>query len=95
MVQEHAPSRNGRTSESAPSTTLAGPDFWHSLINEAEAARFLGLTVRCLQGWRYKGGGPKFVRISARCIRYRRRDCREFFEARLRTSTSDPGPEPG
>ena len=68
-------------------------NFWHGLIDEAEAARFLGLTVRCLQGWRYKGSELKYVRVSARCIRYRRVDLRNFAEARLRTSTSDPGPE--
>lgn len=68
--------------------------FWHSLIPESEAAAFLGLTPRCLQGWRYRGGGPPFVKISARCIRYRRSGLRAYADARLRTSTSDPGPEP-
>ncbi len=68
-------------------------NFWHGLIDEQAAAGFLGLTIRTLQGWRYRGGGPQYVRVSARCIRYRRADLREFSEARLRTSTSDPGPE--
>ncbi len=68
-------------------------NFWHGLIDDTEAAAFLGLTIRCLQGWRYKGCGPKFVRVSARCIRYRRAELRQFADARLRTSTSDPGPE--
>ncbi len=77
----------------APAPTEGDPSFWHELIDEEQAARFLGLTARCLQGWRYKGGGPKYVRLSQRCIRYRRFDCREFADARLRTSTSDPGPK--
>ena len=77
------------------STPLAGretdSDYWHSLITEAEAANFLGFTVRCLQNWRYRGGGPVYVKPNARNVRYRRIDLRRWAEARLRTSTSDGG----
>ena len=66
-------------------------DFWYGLINETAAAEFLNLSVRSLQGYRYKGGGPRFIRISSRCIKYRRIDGREWAEARLRSSTSDQG----
>ncbi len=59
------------------------------LKTEREAADFLGLTARCLQAWRYRGGGTKFVRISSRCIRYRQSDLREWTEARLRSDTSE------
>ena len=99
MSLEHSPARASGPAP-APDPAKAGegqPDvhgdaaFWHGLIDETEAAAFLGLTIRCLQGWRYKGRGPKFVRVSARCIRYRRSELREFADARLRTSTSDTG----
>ncbi len=60
-----------------------------NLLTEREAADFLGVTSRCLQAWRYRGGGPKFVRISSRCIRYRQSDLREWTEARLRSDTSE------
>ena len=66
-------------------------EFWFSLINERAMAEFMGLTDRTLQKWRRTGEGPKFVRISNRCVKYRRIDGREFSEARLRSSTSDPG----
>ena len=66
-------------------------EFWFALIPEAEAADFLNLSVRSLQGFRYRGGGPRYVRISGRCIKYRRIDLREWTEARLRSSTSDRG----
>ena len=69
------------------------PEYWNQLVDEQSAAGFLGLTIRTLQGWRYKGGGPQYVRISARCVRYRRLDLRDYAEARLRTSTSDPAAE--
>lgn len=63
------------------------------LFNEREAAVFLGYTVRALQNWRLRGGGPTFVKVSERSVRYRMRDLKTWVEQRLRTSTSDPGPE--
>ena len=66
-------------------------DYWYALINEKAAARFLDLEPRTMQGLRQRGGGPDFIRISSRCIRYRRIDLREWAEARMRSSTSDPG----
>lgn len=65
------------------------PDYLDRLIDEGEAARFVGYTVRALQGWRVKGGGPMFVKISARSIRYRRRELIEWAEAHLRANTSE------
>ena len=61
------------------------------LLTEAEAARRLGFTPRFLQQRRYAGGGPKFVRISARAIRYRPEDLEAWAAERVRTSTSDLG----
>ena len=67
------------------------PGYWHELIQKGEAARFLDLTERFLEVRRQRGGGPRFIVISSRCIRYRRIDLRTWSEALLRTSTSDPG----
>jgi len=61
------------------------------LLTEKEAAKVLGFSVRTLQGWRYRGGGPRFVRISKGCIRYRQEDLNHWVESRLRWSTSDDG----
>lgn len=65
------------------------PDYYDRLINENEAAIFVGYTVRALQNWRVRGGGPRFVKVSARSIRYRRRDLIEWAESRLVSSTSE------
>ena len=65
------------------------PDYLDRLINETEAAGFIGYTIRALQGWRVKGGGPKFIKVSARSIRYRRRDLIAWAEARLCSHTSE------
>jgi hypothetical protein len=62
------------------------------LLNEHEAAAHLGYTIRALQNWRLRGGGPLFVKVSDRSIRYRKRDLTTWIEEKLRSSTSDPGP---
>ena len=67
------------------------PDYWNALIDEKAAAAFLGLTDRTMQALRQRGGGPKYISISSRCLRYRRVDLRKWAEARVRTSTSDQG----
>lgn len=63
---------------------------WFELINEATAADFLNLKRRTLQDWRQRSSqGPPFIRISGRCVKYRRIDLRRWSEERLRKSTSD------
>ncbi|MCP5112819.1 MAG: hypothetical protein GY953_18485 [bacterium] len=47
--------------------------------------------MSALARWRMAGGGPKYVKINARARRYRKTDLEAWVEARLRTSTSDPG----
>ncbi|HTG34971.1 MAG TPA: helix-turn-helix domain-containing protein [Thermoanaerobaculia bacterium] len=64
------------------------------LKTEKEAAGLLGFSVRTLQAWRVRGGGPQFVKVSARCVRYRLTDLDSWVEERLRRSTSDRGEEP-
>lgn len=61
------------------------------LLTEVEAAKLLGFTPRFLQERRSRGGGPPFVKVSARAVRYRPEDLEAWAADRLRTSTSDPG----
>ncbi len=63
-------------------------DYWHNLIDEHAAAAFLGLSVRTLQGFRQRGNSPVFIKISARCVRYRRIDLRAWSDGLQRHSTS-------
>ncbi|MBO6796954.1 helix-turn-helix domain-containing protein [Maricaulis sp.] len=62
-----------------------------ALVDEKSAADFLALSERTLRNWRTRGSGPKFVKISARCIRYRMSDLLDWAERRTRRSTSDLG----
>lgn len=68
-----------------------GPDADHNdrLINEYDAATFLGYTVRALQNWRVRGGGPRFVKVSSRSVRYRRRDLIAWADGLLQANTSE------
>jgi len=65
------------------------PDYLDRMFDEHKAADFLGYTIRALQNWRLRGGGPKFVKVSGRSIRYRRRDLIEWAEGLLVASTSE------
>ncbi|MBX9669166.1 MAG: helix-turn-helix domain-containing protein [Candidatus Obscuribacterales bacterium] len=47
--------------------------------------------VRFLENLRRTGGGPVFVKLSHRFVRYRRKDIDAWVESNLRTSTSDNG----
>ena len=60
------------------------------LMNEHEAAGILCYSVRALQNWRSRGGGPKFIKVSARSVRYRRRDLLDWIQARTVANTSQP-----
>lgn len=64
-----------------------------ALLRPDQAAQLIGLTTRFLEARRLRGGGPLFVRISARAIRYRRRDLLEWAAGLVRRSTADTGPQ--
>ncbi|MDK9721939.1 MAG: helix-turn-helix domain-containing protein [Rhodospirillales bacterium] len=66
-----------------------GLEYLDSLMNEQTAAAFLGYTVRALQNWRVRGGGPHFIKVSARSIRYRRRDLLAWTEERRFANTTE------
>ena len=94
MSLEHSPARSEpATVASLDSAARAPPDasdYWQALINEKAAGEFVGLKERAMQSYRQKGDGPHYIRISSRCIRYRRIDLKSWVDARLRKSTSDP-----
>src|SRR5262245_45975506 len=63
------------------------------LYTEKQAAALLEVSVKTLQGWRYKGGGPRFIKMG-RLIRYAESDLEAFVLEKRRTSTSDSGQQP-
>ena len=89
---EATPTEPPGIGHNGPPSEIDGPRFWHELIAETEAAKFLNLTPRSMQAMRQRGDGPRYVVISSRCLRYRRIGLRAWADARMRSSTSDPGP---
>jgi predicted DNA-binding transcriptional regulator AlpA len=57
-------------------------------LNETQAAEFLGISVRTLQSWRVRGGGPHYLKIG-RAVRYQRRELAAFQQ--LHTVASEAG----
>ncbi len=75
-------------SQASTTNDVRDPEYLDRLLTETDAAQFLGFSIRALQGWRVKGGGPRYVKISGRAVRYRRRDLIAWAEERLRSNTS-------
>lgn len=67
-----------------------------ALLNEHAAAAFLGYTIRALQNWRRRGGGPRYVKISEKSIRYQPRDLQAWIDLKVCADIAvvDAGPEP-
>jgi len=65
-----------------------GVALLESLKTTEEAAAYLGTTKRTLEAWRYEGGGPVFVKLGGRLVRYRPSDLEKFVEEGARLSTS-------
>jgi len=58
------------------------------LVNEIDAAKYLGVSHRTLQNWRIRGGGPRYVKIGQRTVRYRVRELDAWIEELSCGSTS-------
>lgn len=59
-----------------------------ALLDESAVAGLLGVSRYCLQAWRVRGGGPRFIAVG-RCVRYREADVLAWLDSRTRSSTSE------
>jgi predicted DNA-binding transcriptional regulator AlpA len=73
----------------ARTTDAADPN---ELFCQDDAAHFLAVSPRTLEQWRVRGAGPRFVRLSRRAVRYRRRDLHDWIAERVVQPTSQPSP---
>ena len=62
-------------------------------LTQAQLAHRLGVSQRTLEGWRYRGKGPAFLRLEGR-IAYRLTDVERFEIACLETGARDRSGEP-
>lgn len=58
------------------------------LLTECEVADLLNISVRTLQAWRVRGGGPRFIKVG-RAVRYRLSDVQDWIDRNIHRSTSD------
>ena len=72
-------------------TSITHAASFESLLSTKQAALRLGTSERFLEIRRMKGGGPQFIRVLAKTIRYRQSDLDSWVAARAFQSTSDQG----
>ena len=64
------------------------------ILNEQEAAKFVGVTVHALRAWRWrKADGPAYLKLGS-CVRYRQRDLDAYLESRLVSCAPDRKVQP-
>ncbi len=51
------------------------------LLNEQEVADLLHVAVNTVRNWRWRGEGPRAIKLGKRAVRYRRADVDAFIEA--------------
>lgn len=59
------------------------------LLRPAAVAAHLGTTVAALANMRYRGLGPKFIKVSAKAVRYRNSDVNAWLDAQTRQQTGE------
>ncbi|MFN4275745.1 MAG: helix-turn-helix transcriptional regulator [Ferrovibrio sp.] len=72
-----------------PKALLNSKAALERLLTPEQVSELTGLAEQTLARYRVSGGGPAFIRISARCIRYRESDLRAWIEAKAVLSTSE------
>ena len=85
MRRPRTPRRLRRRRKSRRAETLAPPTDY---FNEPEAATYTRTPAGTLRNMRWRGGGPRFLRVG-RSIRYRRDWCDEWMLAGAARSTSE------
>ena len=68
---------------------LRSEEYLDQLLTETQAAEVLSFSVYALRNWRVRGGGPNFVKVSQRSVRYRRRDLNTWASKLLKNNTSE------
>jgi predicted DNA-binding transcriptional regulator AlpA len=54
----------------------------NQLLSQRQVAVRLGVSARTIEGWRARGVGPPFLRLSARAVRYRSSDLEQWLDQR-------------
>jgi transcriptional regulator with XRE-family HTH domain len=79
----------GHAANRAGDGTTAAPQVRH--LSQAQLAQRLGLSQRTLEGWRYRGKGPAYLRLEGR-IAYRLTDVERFEQECLQPTAQGGDP---
>lgn len=71
-----------------PITTNSELTSSNGLMDERDLSRMLGVSVRTVQAWRVKGGGPVFLKFNNRLVRYRPSDVDAWLVSSAAANTS-------
>lgn len=72
-----------------PKPPQTGAGAIEQLLTPEQVSAITGLAEQTLAHYRVSGGGPAYIRISARCIRYREGDLRQWISDRYVSSTTE------
>jgi Helix-turn-helix domain len=73
-------------SENTKMTKIENAEIFQ-LLNTSDAAKRLGISPRTLEGWRISGCGPRFLKVSDRCVRYSLSELMAFTESNSVSNT--------
>jgi predicted DNA-binding transcriptional regulator AlpA len=59
------------------------------LLDTRQVADLLGMSVAWVEIARHKGSGPAYVRVTPRCVRYRRSDVKAWLNERCHCWTGE------
>lgn len=80
-----------RTTGEAMTSLAPGAASAHAapsqMMNEHEAAQHLAVSIHALRQWRYKGGGPRYVKLG-HSVRYRLADLEAYVQSNLRDNSA-------
>ena len=52
-------------------------------LSESQTAKYLNLSKKSLQNWRFNRQGPPYVKLNMKTIRYQREDLDQWMKDRL------------
>ena len=82
--------QHSQISDSNHFSTLPFP-IKEPLLTQTEAANLLHVEPRTLESWRQHRTGPRYIRYSRRCIRYRLQDLSAWVnEQAVETASQNP-----
>lgn len=81
--------KNHHIDRRADGIAVQGGGSPDDLLSTSDIAEWVGLSTQFFEVARHKGYGPVYVRISARCVRYKRSDVLEWLKERTHHSAAE------